>query len=261
VPKNKPSEKGASGPTARVLADMAKVIEAHLPASPADPPLFVMGHSMGGGQTLLFAGTREYEHIAKRVRGFLAESPLVAFPPEMKQNPLVVLAGRIAVRLVPKMHMSPKMDVTALSRDEKVQEAVKADEMCFPPVGTLEGLGGMLDRMEMLSSGQAKLKGDVVQALWIGHGTKDRVTSQAGSKKYFDEWCGEVKDKEYKAYEGGMHMLHADWCKEEFYKDVGDWILKRCGKGEGEEEQVVVEGDGAQRVGEQDEGRKAEAKL
>ena len=75
-------------------------------------------------------------------------------------------------------------------------------------------------------------KGKAVRAMWIGHGTKDKATSFELSKKYFDEFSGEVGDKEFKAYEGWFHQLHADGKKsEEFFKDVGNWILARVGDG------------------------------
>ncbi|KAL2163170.1 hypothetical protein VTH06DRAFT_7006, partial [Thermothelomyces fergusii] len=62
----KPSDRGLTGPTSRVLADMAAFITAHLPASPADPPAFVMGHSMGGGQVLTLACHAAYQESVVR---------------------------------------------------------------------------------------------------------------------------------------------------------------------------------------------------
>lgn len=49
----KPAEKGLTGPTAQVHSEMAAFIESVVPAEPAGAPLFVMGHSMGGGESTL----------------------------------------------------------------------------------------------------------------------------------------------------------------------------------------------------------------
>ena len=45
---HKPSDRGETGPTSRVVADIAAFIEDKLAAAPVGAPLFVMGHSMGG---------------------------------------------------------------------------------------------------------------------------------------------------------------------------------------------------------------------
>ena len=58
----------------------------------------------------------------------------------------------------------------------------------------------------------------------------DKGTSYEASKKWFEQQST-VKDKEFKTYEGWFHQLHADLPddREVFAKDVGDWILARCG--------------------------------
>ncbi len=77
------ADRGRTGPTARVLADMAAFIRDRLSAdsesdsdsgavagagaaagdAPPPPPLFVLGHSMGGGQALTLACTAEYDDL------------------------------------------------------------------------------------------------------------------------------------------------------------------------------------------------------
>ncbi|GAB1314361.1 Serine aminopeptidase S33 domain-containing protein [Madurella fahalii] len=226
----KPSDKGLTGSTSQVLADMAAFITPHLPASPSDPPLFVMGHSMGGGQVLTLASHPSYQdNLVRHVRGWLVESPFISFSPEEQPNSLKVLVGKLAGKVLPQFQLKHEIAPENLSRDPEVVKSIAEDELMHN-TGTLEGLAGLLDRTAALSKGQTRPPaGGAVKALWIGHGTQDKTTWFDASKKYFDECTAEVADREFKAYEGWYHQLHADGPQsEEFYKEVGDWILARC---------------------------------
>ncbi|KAL2262741.1 hypothetical protein VTK26DRAFT_226 [Humicola hyalothermophila] len=226
----KPSERGLTGPTDRVLADMAAFITPHLPQTETDQPCFVMGHSMGGAQVLTLACHPRYQDpLVRRVRGWLLESPFIAFSPEEQPSWLKVFAGRLAGRLLPHHQLRHDIAPENLSRDPEVVKSIKEDPLMHN-TGTLEGLAGVLDRTNALAKGEARpLPGGALRSLWIGHGTQDKTTWFEASKKYFDEYTGEVPDKEFKPYEGGYHQLHADGPpSEQFYRDVGDWILARC---------------------------------
>lgn len=218
----KDSEKGLTGPTAQVLSDLVEVIRSELP-SPV--PLFLMGHSMGGGEVLTLASTPEYEELMPQIRGLILESPLIALA--FKPNFLTVFAGRLAGKVLPHRQLLQPIPAKDLSRDPKVIASLESDKMC-DGTGTLEMFANMLDRAANLESGKLKLsKG--VQSIWLGHGTKDLATSYAASKK----WCEEqtsVKDCTFKSYDGWYHQLHADLpeTQVEFAKDVGDWILEKC---------------------------------
>jgi acylglycerol lipase len=235
----RPADRGLTGPTSQVLADMAAFITPHLPSpsgdgadAGGDVPVFVMGHSMGGGQVLTFACHPDYQDsVVRRVRGWLLESPFIGFSPEEKPSALKVFAGRLAGRLFPHQQLKHEILPQHLSRDPEVVKSIAEDELMHN-TGTLEGLAGLLDRTAALASGLVRpLPGGALRSLWIGHGTADKTTWFEASKRYFDECTGEVKDKEFRAYEGWYHQLHADGPdSEQFYRDVGDWILARCGE-------------------------------
>lgn len=226
----KPADKGLTGPTSQVLADMAAFIKPHLPASASDPPVFVMGHSMGGGQVLTLACSPQYQDsLVRHVRGWLLESPFIGFSPEAQPSALKVFAGRLAGRLIPHHQIKHVIPPEDLTRDPVVARSLAEDELVHN-TGTLEGLAGLLDRTAALASGEVRpAAGGAVRALWIGHGTADKATWYQASKKYFDEFAGEVPDREFRTYEGWYHQLHADGPQTpEFYRDVADWILARC---------------------------------
>lgn len=62
--------------------------------------------------------------------------------------------------------------------------------------------------------------------IFWAHGTSDKATSFALSKKLFDRLDGDGLEV-FKAYEGWYHALHLepDGMKEQFARDVGEWII------------------------------------
>ncbi|KAK3377740.1 Alpha/Beta hydrolase protein [Podospora didyma] len=226
----KPAEKGLTGPTSRVIADIVAFIKPHLPASPSDPPVFVMGHSMGGGEVLTLLSDPAYQDsVVRHVRGWILESPFVNFPPEEQPSWFKIFAGKLAGKVLPHHQLYHQIPPENLSRDPEVVKSLAEDQLLHN-TGTLEGLAGLLERTTALSSGKVRPHGKAVQSLWFGHGTLDKATCFDASKKYFEQCLDVVPDKQFKTYEGWFHQLHADGpSSQEFYKDVGDWILARSG--------------------------------
>lgn len=191
-----------------------------------------MGHSMGGGEALILASDPKYEDLMPSIRGWILESPFIAFPEGHEPGAVTVFLGRLAGRVMPKMKRLAPLPPENLTRDPEVIASLKSDPLMHD-TGTLEGLSGMLDRTAALNQGKTKLnKG--VRSIWLGHGTKDMGTSYPASKKWIEEQ--DIGDKEFKSYEGWYHQLHADLPdnRDVFAKDVGDWILARIDPEEGE---------------------------
>ncbi|OCK87988.1 alpha/beta-hydrolase [Cenococcum geophilum 1.58] len=223
---HKPSEKGLTGPTTRVLADITSFLSTAIPCS---VPLFLMGHSMGGAEVLCYAAQGPAD-TRKHIRGYLLESPFVDFNPASRPSHFTVVMGRIAGKLLPHIQMVQMIDAKFLSRDPEVQKEFIEDKLCHD-TGTLEGLSGMLDRAAGLSSGQIKVGNSAgeggVTKIWISHGTADQVCSFDASKKLANQLTAE--DKEFKSYDGWYHKLHAEPKpdNETYASDVASWILAR----------------------------------
>lgn len=104
---------------------------------------------------------------------------------------------------MPKRQMVQKIEPKFLCRDESMCKAFEADELCHD-TGTLEGLAGMLQRAEDLDAGKVSL-GNI--SLWLGHGTKDRVTSFKATARLMDRLDATERkmDKTFKVYDGYYH--------------------------------------------------------
>ncbi|KKY29536.1 putative serine hydrolase-like protein [Diaporthe ampelina] len=254
----RPADRGHSGPTAQVLADIAAFItRAALPAEPTAAPLFVMGHSMGGGEVLALASTPEYEEgVVARVRGWVLEAPLIDLPPAARPGFLKVFAGRLAGRVLPRMKLANPIPPEDLTRDPAVVQSLRDDALCHD-TGTLEGLAGLLDRTAELAAGRYRLS-PRVRSLWLGHGDMDKATCFDASRAWFDRQA-QIPDREFRAYEGAFHQLHADTGREAFYADVERWILARCGDGPAEDGGAAPKESGASQS--QGAGDKVESKL
>jgi acylglycerol lipase len=198
----KSSDKGLTGPTTRVIDDIVSFTKSLIP-SPI--PLFMMGHSMGGGETLCFMAQAPPD-VRKHIRGYLLESPFVDFSYGNKPSAITVALGRFVGRFFPHRHMVNKLNEKLISRDPAIQKQFKEDDLCHD-TGTLEGLAGMVDRTIDLASGKINIPDDAGEGgltrIWIGHGDNDGFTDHAASKALYERLT--AKDKEFKTYEGHFH--------------------------------------------------------
>ncbi|KAL8722907.1 MAG: hypothetical protein Q9225_000677 [Loekoesia sp. 1 TL-2023] len=223
---SKISERGLTGATPQVLDDINSVLKSQLPSI---IPLFLMGHSMGGGEVLLYdqlyaaSGPRD---MKLQISGYICESPLIAIHEDTEPSKIVVIMGRLASKILPRRQMVQRIEPKFLCRDEELCKEFEADELCHD-TGTLEGLAGMLQRTQDLDGGRLPT-GDLEGcSLWVGHGTEDRVTSFKATARFMDRIP--IKDKTFKIYDGYYHKLHAEPGDDKliFARDVADWVLAR----------------------------------
>ncbi|TLD23979.1 hypothetical protein PspLS_06624 [Pyricularia sp. CBS 133598] len=219
-----PADRGKTGPTAMVLADIVAFIEPLLDDS-SNLPVFVMGHSMGGGQVLTLAGDRTYEdRVVKRVQGWILEAPFIAWPAGQAPSWLKINVGRFAGRFLPYRQLEHVIPPKDLTRNQEVVKILENDKLCHN-LGTLEGLASLLDRTVALASGKTKLLPSV-KAMWLGHGTDDKTCDHDASKKFFDEQTA-LQDKEFRSYAGWYHQMHTEPDREQFFQHVIEWVSKR----------------------------------
>ncbi len=180
-------QRGLTGPNEQVMADITTFFQS-LPKDEESIPLFMMGHSMGGGETIMYAANGPPE-ILSHIRGFLLDAPLI----EMVSKPwkATVVLGKLAGRIMPHATMMQKLDPSAMSRDPAVCNAWKDDPLCHD-TGTLEGLAGLLDRSAAIAEGRTVLREGIgyggKTSLWLGHGmSKEGFNPLRRSEIYTDE--------------------------------------------------------------------------
>lgn len=107
---HKPSERGLTGSTATVLDDITSVLKSLLPfAAETSTPLFLMGHSMGGAEILQYAA-RGPPELRSQIRGYVAVAPYLALHPSSQPSRALVIAGRLASKMMPvSAHTAPSL--------------------------------------------------------------------------------------------------------------------------------------------------------
>ncbi|EPS43882.1 hypothetical protein H072_2093 [Dactylellina haptotyla CBS 200.50] len=218
---------GVTGGTAAIFSDLDEIITArltHCQSQPTQPPLFLVGHSAGGALTLTYAYSGA---LRSKLAGFVASSPFISLSPAEKPNPLVVMVGKLASRVMPNFQMLNKLDPSNVSRDPVVCKTFADDKLCHD-TGTLAGLAGMLERGARLLSAEFVKKFDKKKPVLLLHGSADKVTDFNASKKFFG--LLEAEDREFKEYEGWYHKLHADLpeTRKEYSTDVASWIVTKA---------------------------------
>ncbi|PYI32018.1 alpha/beta-hydrolase [Aspergillus indologenus CBS 114.80] len=225
------ADRGNTGPTPAILADMAAFITAQQQqVAPTDIPVFISGHSMGGGLVATLASTPQYQPLVASLRGIMLEAPYIGLTPEQTPSALLVFTGRLAGRLLPHFQLTQKMAIENLVRDPAVQAQVKNDPLNHL-TGTLEMFANMLDRAAALTAGKLVLSPGV-QSVLVVHGTGDQCTSHDLSKRWFDQQTARVPatQKKFVSYDGWSHILHADLPenRQRYADDLAGWVLERA---------------------------------
>ncbi|CRG92320.1 hypothetical protein PISL3812_09377 [Talaromyces islandicus] len=227
--------RGDYGTTAVVMADLHFFLQSLTPFTrEGSIPLFLMGHSMGGMNSLYYALNPEspYHTAAQKkvqLAGVVSIAPLVMVHPTTQPLKIIEYAGRIVAKVVPKWTMVQDIDPVWVSRDEAVVEAIRKDGRLCHRTGTFEALAAMLARgawLDGLYKDQTAVAGvaDAVPPLLVAHGTADRITWFDATKRMVE--AVPLKDKTFKEYDGAYHKLTNDThgVAEQFTADVVEWM-------------------------------------
>ncbi|KAI7825243.1 Alpha/Beta hydrolase protein [Gamsiella multidivaricata] len=210
---------GCSGGYDKAIPDITAALKR---AEAEGVPLFLMGHSYGGGLVLNYDCIGPLKH---KLAGLIASAPMILASGPTRPSSLTVGFAGLVSKVLPSLQIPTNLSSKFISRDPKAVEKYDADPLVHG-YGTTKGL------YDMLSNGQALLTTrykDITPdvPLLICHGTEDGLTDHQASKEFFDKI--QVKDKEYKVYENHYHELHNE--PEDDRKVVIDyyieWIRKR----------------------------------
>ncbi|KIJ65994.1 hypothetical protein HYDPIDRAFT_110115 [Hydnomerulius pinastri MD-312] len=186
-------------------------------------PVFLYGHSMGGGLVLAFP-TREEAPPSKEtvsgLAGVIATSPLI-----LQTKPAAKAArwiGGKASRLTPSLTIPAAVNHKDISHDDVVNQAYLKDPL-VKQVGSLRGISDMLDGGEMLL-GKGYAQWPKQLPLLLVHGSQDMVTSFKATEKFHD--LVPAQDKKFSPYSNGFHELHnePDGVKEKLVDECITWV-------------------------------------
>ena len=174
-------------------------------------PVFLYGHSMGGGIVLDYLLRKK-----PKIKGAVVTSPWLRLSFEPDKLKLMVAA--ILKRIMPGLVLSSGLIPDQLSHDSKLVEDYANDPLVHFRV-SVSLFHGTVRAAEHSLSTAAQL---IIPVLLL-HGSDDPITSPEASR----EFAGKSKLVEFRLFEGGYHGLHYELFKEEVFTVIINWIEKR----------------------------------
>lgn len=204
--------KRGHSPALEVLLDEIAQLLVEARTAYQDLPLFLYGHSQGGGLALSYVLRRN-----PRITGVIASAPWIqlSFTPP----PALIALGKLMRKWYPGFLQPNNLDPQLLSRDAEVVEAYKQDPLVHDRISAAVGIDMMKEGDWIMAQ-----KGGFPIPLLIIHGTTDGVTSMEASEVFTGQLEGDVT---FKAWPKMYHELHNEPEKEQVFQYVSDWLNAR----------------------------------
>lgn len=174
-------------------------------------PVFIYGHSLGGGIVLNYL-----LHKNPQVKGAIVTAPFLrlAFePPKIK----LILAA-IMKNLLPGLIQPSGLNSNHLSHDKNIVDKYNNDPLVHRKISVSLFYGAITAASYSLTHA-SELK---VPTL-ILHGDEDLIISLSGSK----EFASKTPMAELKIWEGSYHELHNEPFKNDVFNYILSWINKQ----------------------------------
>jgi acylglycerol lipase len=171
-------------------------------------PLFLYGHSLGGGIVLNYL-----LHKNPKIKGAIVTSPWLKLSFEPARSK-VVLAS-VMRYLIPGLTQPSGLKVEHISHDPKVVDEYRKDKLVHDKISVGLFHGAM--SAAAYSLGHAE---DLKVKTLLIHGSEDMICSPEGSR----EFASKTSFAELKIWDGGFHELHNEPFREEVFTFIMSWI-------------------------------------
>ncbi|HOW08278.1 MAG TPA: lysophospholipase [Bacteroidales bacterium] len=173
-------------------------------------PMFLYGHSLGGGIVLDYLVRNK-----PKIKGAVVTSPWLklSFEPEKAK----VRMAAFMKGIFPGLVQPSGLNTVHLSRDTEVVERYKADPLVHGKIS----VSLFCSAMKAAENALARAR-DLGVPLLLMHGSDDRICSPEGSR----EFASLTKLAELKIWEGGYHELHNEPFRHEVFGYIAGWIDK-----------------------------------
>jgi alpha-beta hydrolase superfamily lysophospholipase len=178
-----------------------------------DLPVFLYGHSMGGGMVAAFAIRNK-----PKVRGLIISSPAIK-EAEGTSKLLIAISGFLS-RWMPRLKVL-KLDPQKISRIKEEVQAYVSDPLNYTDPIMARPAYEVYQMMQEIQADAHKLDLPVL----IFHGTEDGLTNPKGSELLAEK--ASSQDKTLVLFPGGYHELIHDLESREVIDLVSTWIQDR----------------------------------
>lgn len=175
-----------------------------------EKPIFIMGHSLGGLVSLMYA----INH--KRTPGVLVSSPLLGFSSDVFLEKTV---GSLVAKINPTKVIKFEIDQNKLTSDLKLLRKQIADKHILKQI-TYATFSEIQSAMKWVMKNASNL----VCPVLIMQAGNDKVTDKKQVKKFYKRV--KSKDKTYREYDGFLHDLWHEKRRLQVYRDMYVWLEK-----------------------------------
>lgn len=171
-------------------------------------PLYLYGHSLGGGFVLNYLVVKK-----TKLKGAIVTSPWLKLSFEPSKTKVRLAA--IMKNLLPGLVQPSGLIVDHISHDVEVVNKYKNDPLVHDRISV-----SLFNAAMKGAASTLKNAGELKIPLLLMHGSDDRICSPEGSK----EFAAKTNMAELKIWEGGFHELHNEPFSNDVFKYIINWI-------------------------------------
>jgi alpha-beta hydrolase superfamily lysophospholipase len=176
-------------------------------------PVFIFGHSMGGGLVVSHALS-----FRPKVNGIILTGALIK--PAENTSKILIAASSLISRFAPKLKVL-KLDSKLISHDQAEVQKYDEDPLVYHSGIPARTAYQLLRMMKQTEDQMAAFDYPVL----ILHGTDDLLTNPKGSEFLYEKSTSE--DKTLKIYPGLYHELLNEFDKEKIMGEILEWVKSR----------------------------------
>lgn len=193
--------------------EMIEILIKHTVSAFPGLPVFIYGHSLGGGIVLDYI-LRNYPEV----NGAIVTSPWLKLVMQPGKTKLQVAS--FIKHIFPSMAQPSGVNPEHLSRNKDVVQKYINDDLVHDRISiSLYFSAANAAEHSMAHSGDLKVP------LLLMHGSDDMICSHESSR----EFASGSEKAEFRLWDGGFHELHNDLVKEEVFSYITAWIKKIAG--------------------------------
>ena len=179
-------------------------------------PVYLLGHSMGGLVTILYAIQKP-----QKLAGAVVSSPALGTHPDFKPPLYLQLMVGILSRLAPRLRVESNLDAQAISRDQAVVEAYLKDPLVSKKVST-RWYAEIIKSMKAAHESASSLKTPML----VMQSGDDRLVDPAAPARWVEETpAGMVESV---LWDGLYHEMFNEPEKGQVRSKVLDWLVTRA---------------------------------
>src|SRR5512133_696942 len=171
-------------------------------------PVFLYGHSLGGGLLLNMLINRK-----PGVAGAIVTSPWVRLA--VTPSPFKVWLAGVFGKIMPGMTQRSGLKTADLSHDTDVVASYRNDPLVHGFISA-----GLFASMTEAAEETLRRAPEINIPILLTHGRDDRITSPSGTV----EVAGAVASATLKLWDGAWHEVHNDRLKDEHFEFICEWI-------------------------------------